>query len=252
MTSPTRIICRCVFFCFFFEGGRGAAAHLLPTATPACQATLLAPPLQQPARICACPITPPITNQALPLPPCPARARLPRLQTLVPTVVPGIVFGILGLLGFIFFSCWMCTQCCCHRPRLVPTADRAQQQQQFISGDGEPSAPHAAAGGPKPSWRQRRWAQPGFLFKALLAALALTVFAISTWGLVESIQATNDTFSDLWDIVDAVRGKASIGGLYAWHAARWQTLTAGTCWHGVWSVGMAAGWMDGWQAGRLG
>jgi hypothetical protein len=134
----------------------------------------------------------------------------PVLQTLVPTVVPGIIFGILGLLGFIFFSCWMCTQCCCHRPRLVPVAGHAQQQQQFISGSGETSAPHAAAP-PKPSWRQRRWAQPGFLFKALLTALALTVFAISTWGLVESIQATNDTFSDLWDIVDAVEAKASAG-----------------------------------------
>lgn len=157
------------------------------------------------------------------------------LQALVPTVVPGIIFGILGLLGFIFFSCWMCTQCCCHRPRLVPVADHAQQQQQkleqqFISGSGEPSAPHAAAP-PKP-WRQRRWAQPGFLYKALLAALALTVFGISTWGLVESIQATNDTFSDLWDIVDAVEGKAS-AGVYCACSVSGGGRPAGTGCHGV-------------------
>ena len=203
--------------------------------------------------------TPLHSQPGLPRPPA-----LPSLQTLVPTVVPGIVFGILGLLGFIFFSCWMCTHCCCRRPRLVPmvsAADQAQQQQQFISGGGEPSAPEGGDP-PRPSWRQRRWAQPGFLFKALLVALALTVFAISTWGLVESIQATNNTFSDMWDIVDAVDAKASslsgclarksiqMAGLWLCMACqKVDGLLALAAMVGT--AGWLACWLAGWRAARL-
>lgn len=47
-------------------------------------------------------------------------------QTVLPTIVPGLVFGILSVLGFIFFSLWLCTQCCGRRRRVRASPDKAQ------------------------------------------------------------------------------------------------------------------------------
>ena len=64
------------------------------------------------------------------------------------------------------------------------------------------SAPGVAAAAQPAGWR--RWARPGTLFKTLLVATALAVVALAGWGLALSIQATNSTFSDLWELVQDV------------------------------------------------
>ena len=51
------------------------------------------------------------------------------LTTLVPSIVPGVVFATLALIGFLFFLTWASVQCCRRRHVLVD----AQQQQQFLS-----------------------------------------------------------------------------------------------------------------------
>ncbi len=48
-----------------------------------------------------------------------------------------------------------------------------------------------------------------FCYKVLLVAMALALASIGAWGLAGSIAATNDTFTELWDIVRAVNNKAS-------------------------------------------
>ncbi|KAL4420685.1 hypothetical protein ABPG75_010341 [Micractinium tetrahymenae] len=123
------------------------------------------------------------------------------LVAIIPTIVPGLVFGILSVLGFIFFSLWLCTQCCGRRRRVCASSEKAQ----FITSAEQQSAEYAAA--PPQGWRQRRWAQPPFLLKLLLTAVALTVAGICAWGMVGSINATDDTFSSLWDLVRDVEGR---------------------------------------------
>lgn len=63
----------------------------------------------------------------------------------------------------------------------------------------------------KPPLRQRRWLQPGFLFTAALLATAAAVAGVSTWGLIESIDATNHTVSNFWGIVDDVSARVREG-----------------------------------------
>ena len=63
---------------------------------------------------------------------------------------------------------------------------------------------------PAPQKPARRWAQPGFLFKALLVALAAATTGVACWGMIESIDATDTTFTHLWDIVDDVGVRVSL------------------------------------------
>lgn len=66
-----------------------------------------------------------------------------------------------------------------------------------------------------------------FCYKALLVAMALALAGVGAWGLAGSIAATNDTFTELWDIVQAVNDKASgsqvfrVGGLALGAAEAW-------------------------------
>lgn len=190
-------------------------------------------------------------------------------QKLVPTVVPGIVLGLLCTLGFLFFALWCCVQCCNRRKVKAAGSERAQflaagapqvwwpPQSPGWGGLGllqctpcagllpgstlawhlwlkslrtSPSTraprPQSSPYDPAPppaSWRQRRWAQPGFLYKALLVALALALAGTAAWGLAESVEATDTTFSHLWANVNDVERR--VGG---------------------WRVHMGVGgWMDG-------
>lgn len=121
--------------------------------------------------------------------------------TVLPTIVPGLVFGILSVLGFIFFSLWLCTQCCGRRRRVRASPDKAQ-----LMASAEQQSDGYAAPAQK-GWRHRRWARPPFLLKLLLTATALAVVGISAWGMVSSINATDDTFSSLWDLVRDVENR---------------------------------------------
>ncbi|PRW20192.1 epidermal growth factor receptor [Chlorella sorokiniana] len=124
------------------------------------------------------------------------------LEKLVPTVLPGIILGIICLLGFIFFSLWTCVQCCNRRKLKVPRDP--SEHAQFIASTQQQSAVYRAG---KPALRKRRWLQPGFLFTALLLATAAAVVGVSTWGLVESIDATNNTVTNFWGIVDDIAAR---------------------------------------------
>lgn len=59
-------------------------------------------------------------------PPHAPAAPLRAAQGIIPTIVPGLVFGILSVLGFIFFSLWLCTQCCGRQRRVRASPDKAQ------------------------------------------------------------------------------------------------------------------------------
>lgn len=56
---------------------------------------------------------------------------MPGLQKLIPNVIAGIVFGVLGLLGFLFFMIYMLMLCCRRRKKLAQPPDPAQAQ--FLS-----------------------------------------------------------------------------------------------------------------------
>lgn len=73
------------------------------------------------------------------------------------------------------------------------------------------STPYAAGKPSAAALGRRRWLQPGFLFTAVLLATAAAVAGVSTWGLVESINATNDTVTNFWGIVEDVAARVSKG-----------------------------------------
>lgn len=125
------------------------------------------------------------------------------LEKLIPTVIPGIILGILSLLGFIFFSLWTCVQCC-NRRKLKHAPRDPSERAQFLASSQQQSTVYAAG---KPPLRQRRWLQPGFLFTAALLATAAAVAGVSTWGLIESIDATNHTVTNFWGIVDDISSR---------------------------------------------
>lgn len=116
------------------------------------------------------------------------------LVALIPTLVPGLVFGFLSMFGFIFFALWLCTQCCGRRQR---QPKGSAEQAQFIGG-AQQSAEYAAV---PPS---KRWLRPSFLLKVLLTAVALAAAGGSAWGLSLSLKATSSTFTSLWDIVEDI------------------------------------------------
>lgn len=68
------------------------------------------------------------------------------VQEVIPSTIPGIVLGVLSLVGFILFLGWMCASCCCacwapcckccRRPA-APAADDMAATQQFIASDGQ-------------------------------------------------------------------------------------------------------------------
>lgn len=97
--------------------------------------------------------------------------------------------------------------CACHRSSPLhncaptPLPSRAPQ-----------SAPAGAGADPPPTWAQR-CRRPAFLYHALLVALALTVAGLGTWGMVESINATDTTFSHLWGIVRDVASRVGAAGV---------------------------------------
>lgn len=77
----------------------------------------------------------------------PRPATPPRLQKVIPSTIPGIVLGVLSLVGFLAFFIWMIASCCCmcwapcckccRRP--AAKADDVAATEQFIASDGEVS-----------------------------------------------------------------------------------------------------------------
>ena len=69
-------------------------------------------------------------------------------QEVIPSTIPGIVLGVLSLVGFLLFLGWMCASCCCacwapcckccRRPA-PPAADDVAATQQFIASGGQVS-----------------------------------------------------------------------------------------------------------------
>ncbi|KAL4436918.1 hypothetical protein ABPG75_004057 [Micractinium tetrahymenae] len=130
----------------------------------------------------------------------------------VPSLIPGIVFGCLALLGFFLFLVWMfigCCRCllCCKCFRSGPKGDDAGATDQFIRGGR--SGPAAQYGPTNPlqgsrkggclTWRNAFW--------ALFVGIALAVVGVSAWGLASSINLTDTTVSDFWDLVDSAQGR---------------------------------------------
>ncbi|KAI3430897.1 hypothetical protein D9Q98_009306 [Chlorella vulgaris] len=119
---------------------------------------------------------------------------------LIPSAVPGLLFGTIALLAFLFWSIWLCMQCRCRRRQGQQSA--AAEQARFVASsqgkDVECVPQHAL---------QSLRGRSAFCYKALLVAMALALAGVGAWGLAGSIAATNDTFTELWDIVQAVNDK---------------------------------------------
>ncbi|KAL4855614.1 hypothetical protein ACK3TF_003939 [Chlorella vulgaris] len=121
---------------------------------------------------------------------------------LIPSAVPGLLFGTITLLAFLFWSIWLCMQCRYRRRRGQQPA--AAEQARFVAssqGKDVECVPQHALQSPR--------GRSAFCYKALLVAMALALAGVGAWGLAGSIAATNDTFTELWDIVRAVNDKAS-------------------------------------------
>eukprot|EP00887_Chlorella_sp_A99_P007209 scaffold2.g7209.t1 len=107
---------------------------------------------------------------------------------LLPNVIAGIVFGTLGVLGFVFFTAFTCVQSHAHRLRHAasPTA----------------APPYAVA--PPPPTAQRGWRSRGRLLKATLLLFGLACCGICVWGAVLSYQDTDSIVSDFWSVVGSI------------------------------------------------
>ncbi|PSC74601.1 zinc metalloprotease [Micractinium conductrix] len=146
-------------------------------------------------------------------------------EEVVPSLIPGIVFGLLALVGFLTFTIWMwvgfcitcckcctCCQCCFWAPRKAPK-DAAEAREQFIEQKEVSSAvPELEA-----KQGKRGWLTWHNAFWAFFGLLALAVTGIAAWGLAESIVSTDSTASDFWQLVDDVqlRVEQTIGALEA-------------------------------------
>lgn len=147
----------------------------------------------------------------------------------VPSIIPGLVVGALALLGFFFFLAWLCVGCCCacccgrKKRKAAAAADAAAAQQFMLQHDGQGAPPSSAYPGQPPQGR-------GFWHKAFWAfffALSLAVVGMSAWGMAQSINLTDTTVSDLWDLVDdaQLRVEQTIGALQQLQAGAQQLYT---------------------------
>lgn len=134
------------------------------------------------------------------------------------SLIPGLVFGGLALLGAIFFFVWICVQCACLRRRRKGDAEEV-----FIVKTEESQAgPTAVSVDYNDAKSADCTASRPFLAVTVLFALA--VLGISVWGLVESIQQTSNTFSGFWNIADGVEARvtdinSTLGDLFQTAAA---------------------------------
>lgn len=157
--------------------------------------------------------------------------------------MPGLLFAILSLPGFLLFSIWLCMQCGGQPPR----RHTAPGQAQFIGSSKQVQTCREEAccsccpavhsncvaclhmyrcgpgnvypvclrlrlqtalppGAPPPATAPRR-SRRGLACKVALLLAALALAGLSGWGMAQSIQATDSTVSDFWGIVEQVEGK---------------------------------------------
>lgn len=147
------------------------------------------------------------------------------LDQVLPSTIPGIVLGIIGLIGFFVYLIWVFASCCC-ACCAAPCCRRAcccgrrgcgargkappepESTQQFITaaeavGSKAPLA-YSTSLPPPPAPQPRRrcaWLTRGTLFWAFFMALGLAAIGVSAWGMASSLQQTDDTVSDFWGIV---------------------------------------------------
>lgn len=129
------------------------------------------------------------------------------LERLIPSVVPGLFFGILSLVPFIFWFLWLCMQCG-QRWRFKRRA--AAEQAQFLTSREQQieNASYWPADAPIHPMHERR-DHAAFVYKAILLTFALALVGISSWGMVESIALTSNTISEFWKIVNVVNEKVA-------------------------------------------
>ncbi|KAI7837809.1 hypothetical protein COHA_008437 [Chlorella ohadii] len=144
----------------------------------------------------------------------------------IPSTIPGIVLGVLCLVGFLAFLCWMLASCCCacwapcckccRRPA-PPAADDVAATQQFIASGGQAPAASSMYVSEDAAKPKRKWLTWRNAFWAFFIATGLAAIGVSAWGLAESITVTNYTVSDFWDLVDGAQYKVeqTIGVLNA-------------------------------------
>ncbi|KAI7835642.1 hypothetical protein COHA_010473 [Chlorella ohadii] len=143
----------------------------------------------------------------------------------VPSTIPGIVLGIIALVGFLIYLVWVFASCCC-ACCAAPCCRRAcccgrrrsgagckaslepETTQQFITAaeavGSKDLLPYSASLPPAPVTQPRRRCAcitRRTLFWAFFMALGLAAIGVSAWGLASSLQETDDTVSDFWGIV---------------------------------------------------
>ncbi|GAB4813412.1 hypothetical protein N2152v2_000458 [Parachlorella kessleri] len=118
-------------------------------------------------------------------------------------MVPGIVLGAISLVGFLLMLIWICVRFC-RRRRLA----RAREQEPLMGGGGPGEQFLTSAGGYSPTTPQLnvgRRRKASDVLTGLMVVVGLACLGIASWGMAESIRATDTVIVNFWDIVHEIQ-----------------------------------------------
>lgn len=149
-------------------------------------------------------------------------------KKLAPSVIPGIVFGALALIGFFCLLAWIVVQLVrLRRYKKAVQAGFATQAEPLRGddalaagamdyaspGDGEvkvATVPTSLTNSHRRFFRWNSTPRHAKVFLVFFFALSLATLGTCGWGLAESIKSTGSQIRTFWDIVDDVQGRIEL------------------------------------------